>query len=372
MRERIILRGKGYMKNPFIDDGFLRSNVSINKLVIEKMPTDKVKQDLQGKTALDIFSTELFIKEIKENSKTLKLDIDNIEEKMLTQYLGECLESSDLSVKEVANSIVKLFGERLAVILLTLKKGEKINRIKRKDWDDSNWDYWSRLKNVILVGGLSSSKIGKKLKYYVEKVFNESNEEGYNIILNEDSANVGIKGCSTYISGTEEEKLYLILDCGQTFIKRSLVKIQGKEVKDVIKLDKVVSNHIGWNFENSKEEKNEATELHKYLLNLIIGTIETVDGGVNNIGNNIVISIANYVKNGLLANRGGYGKLRLISDNYEEYLSDALYKKSNKKFKITLVHDGTAMAAAFSDYPSSACISLGTVFGVGFPIDKNS
>ena len=51
------------MKNPFINEGNLSSNVSINKLVIQKMPTDKVKQDIQGKSALDIFSTDLFIKE---------------------------------------------------------------------------------------------------------------------------------------------------------------------------------------------------------------------------------------------------------------------------------------------------------------------
>ncbi|MDR3598064.1 hypothetical protein [Clostridium sp.] len=119
-------------------------------------------------------------------------------------------------------------------------------------------------------------KIGGKLKYYIEKVFKESNENGYNIKLNEDSSNVGIKGCTTYIEGEEEEKLYLIFDCGQTFIKRSLVKMQVKEVKDIIKLDKVLFKHVAWNFENCKKEENEAMKLHKFLLNLIIDTIEAV------------------------------------------------------------------------------------------------
>lgn len=49
------------MNNPFIEDGFLSLNVSINKLFIDKMPTDKVQENLSGKTALDIFSTKLFI-----------------------------------------------------------------------------------------------------------------------------------------------------------------------------------------------------------------------------------------------------------------------------------------------------------------------
>ncbi|WP_243129630.1 hypothetical protein [Clostridium sp. HBUAS56017] len=79
------------MNNPFMEGGYLSSNVSINKLFIEKMPTNKVKQDLQGKTAMDIFSTELFINEIKKNSKDLKLDINNLEEKMFPQYLDNLL-----------------------------------------------------------------------------------------------------------------------------------------------------------------------------------------------------------------------------------------------------------------------------------------
>jgi hypothetical protein len=356
------------MNNLFVEDGFLCLNASINKLLIEKMPTDKVNQDSQGKTAQDIFSTKLFIDEIKKNSKELKLDINSIEEKMLPQYLNECLAGPELLVKEAASNIVKIFGERLAVILLTLKKGEKINRLKRKDWDNRHWDYWANLENVILVGGLASSKIGGKLAYYIKKVFKESNENCYNIILNEDSSNVGIKGCFTYIREDEEEKLYLIFDCGQTFIKRSLVKMESKEIKHIIKLYKVLSKYVTWDFDNSEEEKNEAIELHNYLINIIADTIESINGGAQSIGDHIVISIANYVKNGLFANRGGYGKLRLISDNYEEYLSDELYKKFEKIFKITLVHDGTAMAAAFLGYPNSVCISLGTAFGVGFPL----
>lgn len=137
----------------------------------------------------------------------------------MPQYLTECLKSYDFSVKKTANSIVKLFGERLAVILLTLKKGEKVNRISRKDWNDTHWEYWNSLKNVI-------------------------------------------------------------------------------------KLDKVLSKHIGWNFQDIKKEKSEAEALNSYILSVIIVTMRGVKGGASSIENNIVISIANYVRNGLFADRG--------------------------------------------------------------------
>lgn len=353
------------MNNPFIENGFLCLNVSINKLFIAKMPTNKVQQDLEGKTALDIFSTQLLIDEIKRNSAALELDLTNIQEKTLPQYLDNLLKSQNITVKETAENIVKKFGERLGVILLTLMTGNKENRLKRSDWNDSNWDYWKTIKNVILVGGLASSTVGEKLKYYAQKVFRDSGKECYNIILSKDSSNVAIKGCSTYIETPENNKEYLIFDFGQTFIKRSIIKINNNEVESINTLDKVLSNNVDWDNSDIEKEKSEATKLNSHIVDVIIDTINKVDP--TNIGNTIIISIANYVRNGLLANRGGYGKLRLLSDNYEEYLSSEVYKKINKKFTIKLIHDGTAMAAAFSNYSDSVCISLGTAFGVGFP-----
>lgn len=66
-------------------------------------------------------------------------------------------------------------------------------------------------------------------------------------------------------------------------------------------------------------------------------------------------------------NRGGYGKLGLISDNYEEHLSNEIRKKTGKNFKIKIIHDGTAISANFMDIKNVASISLGTAFGIGFP-----
>lgn len=58
----------------------------------------------------------------------------------------------------------------------------------------------------------------------------------------------------------------------------------------------------------------------------------------------------------------------MISLKYDRYLEDDLYRITDKHFKIKFIHDGTAMAAAFKEYKNSVCISLGTCFGVGFPL----
>ena len=68
--------------------------------------------------------------------------------------------------------------------------------------------------------------------------------------------------------------------------------------------------------------------------------------------------------------------LTIVGSNYpskilSEFLfclEDDLYKFTKKHFRIKFIHDGTAMAAAFKEYENSVCISLGTHFGVGFPL----
>lgn len=357
------------MRNPFIKDNFLSSNVSINKLIIEKIPQNVIDEDIKGKSALELFSTKLFIEEIKKNNKGLGLDLQSIEEVKLPQYFAKCLENKDESIRNLAINIVKLFGRRLGIILLTLKKGEKENRLKRLDWQDEHWEYWSKIENVILVGGLANEKFGEIIKESINEVF-KLEKESYNIILVENPSEAAIRGLSKYITEIEENKYNLALDFGQSFIKRSIISVGKNGINEVHTLEKIKAKYVTWEFNTELEEKDEAKQEDQYIIDCIIKTINLCKESNYELGREIVISIANYIENGKLKNRGGYGKLRLIADNYEEHLKEVLYRKLGVEYKITMVHDGTAMAAAFSEYPKSVCISLGTAFGVGFPIDK--
>lgn len=355
------------MENPFLSEGVLDTRASINKLIIGKMPRCPVKQDLTGREAITVFSTKLVIEEIKKHQGELRLDLSHVEEKMFPHYLEECLSSEDGGVRRTADGILKMFGERLAVILLCLKKGESENRSCRPEWGPEHWAYWGRTETIILVGGLANSYLGERLKYYAEKVFSDAREPGYRLILGNDSAYTGLRGCTNYLGKEEKEVVYLIFDFGQTFTKRSYVLRAENDSYQVNVLDNILSKHVEWDTPLGEPERREAHLLNESFLNIIMETIKEVEDRGLPIGEEMIISIANYVKDGRIVNRGGYGKLRLIADNYATYLEKTLKERENRFFKITLVHDGTAMAAGYSDYPNAICISLGTAFGVGFP-----
>lgn len=352
------------MENPFLYNGALGSNASINKVVLKKLPVKGIEDDIVGKSAHDVFSTRLIVEAVKECAEDLKLNITELEEKMLPIYLSECLGSEEPTVKLTAERIVELFGKRLGLILLTLKKGEQENRTARGDWGASHWEYWANLNIVILVGGLASGRLGKGIKYWVEKLFYLAEEKPYEIILVENSAYAAIAGCSTYIESYNS--INLIFDLGQSFIKRSVVRKVNGGLEKVEYLKKKPSLNMDWIYDDDFAVREQAVELDNYLIKVICDTYKEV--GSPDIGEEIVISIANYVNKGiLLEGRGGYAKLCFVAHNYGEYLSNKLSQELKRLIKVILVHDGTAMAAAFTQYNNSVCVSLGTAFGVGFP-----
>lgn len=349
-------------------EGVLQTETSINKLVIAKMPTCSVAQDVTGKTAQEIFSTDLFIQEIKNSAEKLQIEnMESLQEKSLPLYLESCLESSIPAIRDAAKEIMRLFGERLAIILLCLKEGSPENRKARTDWTEEHWNYWNSLEQVILVGGLASAPLGEQLKYYIEQVFSDSCKQPYSLILGKDSTYAGIRGCTTYLSGVPASGVNLIFDYGQSFIKRSYVIMENKQLKEIHILDKTLSQHVEWDIKDPETEKREAQELNNHFLETITRTVREVEAQGLSIHPHIILSIANYVKDGVIANRGGYGKLRLIAPNYALYLSHRLKEILDRDFYFTLVHDGTAMAAGYSDYENAVCLSLGTAFGIGFP-----
>ena len=122
-----------------------------------------------------------------------------MEDRQLPQYLEKCLDSNNELVREAAVDIIRLFGKRLGIILLTLKKGEKENRVKRLDWKDEHWNYWADIENVILVGGLANERFGKIMVECIDEVF-KLEEKRYNIILAENPSQAAIKGLAKYIT----------------------------------------------------------------------------------------------------------------------------------------------------------------------------
>lgn len=366
-----------FLQNPFLnrvsDDGksdYLTSVCSVNRIRLAKLPVYGIDDEIEGLTVKEFFSTKLVIEEIKKSADILQIDLKNENEKKLPKLLAKRLNSEDKAVADEAMRIVKKFGNRLGLLFLALKKGDKKNRQAREDWTDAHWDYWAQVNDIILVGGLASGELGEILKKQVNYIFSLQNIVPYNICLYDNSADVGVLGCATQISA--EDGVTVVMDFGQTSIKRSYITKHRGEISEIKTLDSYPSKYMDWEMPSEEEKLRQAKKLHRYLIKAIEDTYNTAKSLTKTEPNReIVISIASYTVDGALnADRSGYAKLCSLGANYAECLWWELSGILRKDVIVKLIHDGTAIALNFSDRKNTVCLSLGSYFGIGFPETK--
>lgn len=359
-------------ENPFIcfnkelNCGYLSNICSINKAIIQKLPLYGIADDIEGKSAIEVFSADVISSEIKKNVDKLGIDIKKCSDKDMPKYLNKCLESSDDKIRCAAEKIADKFGNRLALILLMLRVGDTENRAVRKDWNESHWSFWANVDNIILLGGIASGKLGERFKVCINDVFAEYNGVSTpNIILSKNSANAGIIGCSELLTCADGK--CLVFDLGQTNIKRSIVTKQNGRVILIKALSPLMSDYVETQNTDINEKEQRAKLLHKYIVSAVCNTVTEVSKNTD-LCDEMIISIANYTVGGKLdTTRGGYAKLALLGENYLDVLSRDIDLHLGRHIKLRIIHDGTAMALSFADIGNSVCISLGTAFGVGFP-----
>ena len=356
------------MENPFIKISkngtkHISQQSSINRLIMKKVPIKGIDDSIEGQTFEEIFSLNTFLKVMNNNKKELNILCESITPQH-TNYLIELTKSDDKILSKKAEDIIKFFGYRLGLIFLSLKIGDKENREANKNFTDDMWDYFSLQKDILLVGGMVSGEIGEKLLKYVLEIFKMANITPYNFILFENASLVGVMGCVSEIK--EKNCTSLVLDMGHTNIKRLLVTKKNGEFSSLKELPTVKSKYVFKHNIENKDDIKKAKELHNYILNTVVDAYKS--GQVlAQLSNTIIISIANYVVDGVLDNsRGGYAKLSKLGVNYAEVLEEELSGRLKREIKVKLIHDATAVAKYFSDYKNAVCITLGTAFGISF------
>ena len=359
------------MTNPFLctsdidQTEYLTPRVSLNRAVMAKCPVKGVEEGLDGKRFSELFSPGAIVAEMRRVSRYYGIDFSSMPDFSLPMQLDKALRSEDVRYRQMAERVAQKFGNRLGLLLLTLKTGLPENRAARDDWDDSCWECWRDLNTVILLGGLASSHLGRRFKQQVQEVFDYAGVKPYNIMLFENAAYLGVMGLGQRMM--EDDTASLVLDMGQTYFKRAVLKKSGGIISGIQTLDSLPSRYMQIPFDDEGDKLAAAFDLHNYILNIVSSTYkEALE--TSELSDRILISIANYTHSGILNPiRGGYAKLSLMGDNYADLLEEQLSGELRRSVEVRLVHDATATALYFSDIPNAVCITLGTGFGIGFP-----
>lgn len=359
------------MTNPFFSISevdqteYLSSRCSLNRARMMKLPVYGIENSLEGKSFSEIFSTRLIVDEIRRISRYYAIDLSDISDHELPHVLDTALISDDIRYQQMAQRVVVKFGNRLGMLLLTLRTGLPENRAARDDWDDACWDYWHDIDTVILSGGLASSMLGRRFKEQIHYVFDYAGERSYHIKLFDNGAYLGVMGIAQRLM--QDDTTCLVFDLGQTNFKRALVSKSEGQISAFSPMESLPSRFMQSRFDDEGDKLACAYDLHHFIVKTMIDSFRNVPDGVT-LSDHILISIANYTHSGILySERGGYAKLSLLGENYARILEEELSGELRRDVKLSLIHDGTATALYFSDIPDAVSITLGTMFGVGFP-----
>ena len=360
------------MKNPFISvsdndkSEYVTSRCSLNRAVMAKLPLYGIEDIAEGSMFKDIFSTPLVVAEIRRIARRYSLDVSDIPDSRLPFIVDEGLSTSrDMRCRQMAQQVVKKFGTRLGLILLTLRMGEKENRTARPDWDDACWEYWNQLDTIILTGGLASSMLGRRFKEYIHNTFDMAGVKPYHIMLFDNGSYLGVMGVAQRLM--EDNSSALVLDMGHTGWKRALVRKGAGEIASFTPMESMPSPCMKNDLSDKDGRLRLGGELHRRILNFVASSYRELSQSIE-LSDTVLISIANYTHGGYLDDiHGGYSKLSLLGSNYARVLEEELSSELHREICVRLVHDGTATALYFSDVDNAACITLGTGFGIGFP-----
>lgn len=369
------------LDNPFIENGFLLPNASVNKLKIKKISNIDDKNIL-NKHAMDLFSSSILSDSIR--SFLLQHKINFGENNMFSIFKEHLRASEDSALCIEANGILKRLGKNLACILLALYEGLEENKSHRDDWDNRHWDYWHNIKKVILCGGMMQDIIGEKIVRYANEFFSEIGIHPYQISVA--VSNLPIIGACKCASLKSENSV--VFDFGHSYIKRCFYTRDNDSF--LIKtLASIKSQHL--------DLDEDPRLLDDFLLNTIVSTLkemppDKIQGSV------IAASIANYIHDGdIYEKRGNYSKLKKLTPNtnkseksdpepalkscqkyaefyhqipnYQKYLSSRLKEKLGMDIEIILIHDGSSAAYAINE-ERCAVLTLGTAIGVGFTYEN--
>jgi len=333
--------------NPFKKNNEIVPEASINSVYINDV------------LASDLFRPSILIEEIRKNADILEIKPSTDDAKMLLDFNGR-LNSENEKIFNKANEIAIYFGDKLASVILTLKKPTDVSVKNRLNWTSMHWDYWKTIKKIVFVGGLTSPILMNIFLERINFVLNNNGITDLKVSFIEGSSDFGTKGLTNLFNEGE----YLLFDFGQTNIKRRFsIKVNNESVMDTV-LPTLKSKFLFYKEKSKEEIRDLAYRLDMYFIDVILETVHDV----NFKGDNMIVGIANYISNGrIYSARGGYGKLAYVDDNYQSYLSNVISNKLGRKIKILLYHDTSSMALNFKNNKNCAVISLGTAFGIGFP-----
>jgi hypothetical protein len=342
---------------------------SINRVQIVDLPGLPIDPEVRGQRAGDLLGNRVVARYARERAEALKLPAafaqDDLQARLeLPLFVDDCLRSPDQTARAAAQAIGRRLGRNLGHILLTLQRGDAVNRAARPDWKIQDWERWAKIQRVWLGGGLMSGRLGELI---VEQARAFLIEVGYQerpqAALTPYPEDVTLLGAGRYLPPTSHHAL--CLDFGHTSVKRACLVFEDGTLARLQRYTSL-SNQAGLDMPRSL-----SAVIGRWLLNFMANAVaQTWDQCLNDgltPGSDVMLCLACYTQGGRMLGRGLYFNLGALGDDARLPLAEAIETRIGRPVRVHLIHDGSAASAVHAGEAHAAVIPVGTGLGIGFP-----
>lgn len=335
----------------------LLPTASLNRVQVVDLPGLNVDPNVKGQSSYQLLSAASVTQLIRRHTADLQLD-PNLDDHALRIGLDQRFDHPDPSVRQTAEHIAHRLGRNMGYVLLTLKRGDRINREAREEWDFTVWDHWATINQIILGGGIVNGPLGSYIKEHSLEVLHEGGFDDMTVHLSPYGSSLPMVGSSRHAPPGCE--MAMVFDFGHTTIKRGFAIYRNNQLTELRRLPDYPTS---WS-RSTDNPTRQATALFDQMVSIIAETGHA---------NYIFGSLAAYMRDGqpLKAQHGAYMQLRHITDNLQDTLTQAVSQAMGQTTSIVLLHDGTAAATTYAGASNTAVITMGTSLGFGFPPSSN-
>ena len=348
-----------------LDPEHLTPAASLNRVRVMDLPGRALEDEVKGQFAFDLLSTGALVDLMRRDAARLGLTTGDLADgSQASHLLDRAFAADDPTIRAAADAVAARYGRRLAYLILTLKRGDPVNRQARADWDDSYWEQWAGVEQIWLGGGLASGQLGARFQHWAAEYLRAAGLPEFGLHIAAYPAVLPLIGAARSVPAGDPAAL--VFDFGQTAVKRARAVYQDGTLTALHLLPAIPAG-----FDNAGAELSGAKVAA--LAERVVAVLVATWGAAQEHGVTpapvLVASIAAYVRDNqpLLRQGGPYSHLHILSASLGAWFAEQVSKRLGQEIGVALLHDGTAAARAYAGEPRSAVIMLGTALGIGFP-----
>lgn len=331
---------------------------SLNRARIVDLPGINLPLEVRGKHGYGLLGAAILRKQIVATFPALRNEPDPI--RAFAAYLEPEHPASDTAV-----SLAQTYGRSLGYLLLMLKRGDPVNRVVRRDWENDHWAHWGHIKKIWVGGGLAAGRLGMIAVAAANDLLTQHHFPDVTIRQSPWAAYLPLLGVGRTAPATATSML--VFDLGQTTIKRAIAVYTDMGLVGLHHLPGLpaVCGAI-----QQRSDPILAQQTADFLVRCFADTWCEAQAAGWSLCPTLAASIACYLVDGhpaLPEDMDCYGRLQLLTDHLTRYLADRASQEVGTSLALTLYHDGTAAAMAYAGEQETAVLTLGTAIGNGFP-----